>query len=446
MIYLKNLTEGNIYKNFILFAFPVVLSGVMSQAFGVINSAIAGTYLGELGRAATGCTAGFISFISSLLWGYCTGVGLKTAILFGARDSESLKKSFWSNISFVSLACIIISLLCVTFKNQIFTFLKVDPTVREQAELYYLIYVSTLILYIINVFFVKFFQALGVSAYPFKVSTVTTAFGIVLRILSIVMLGMGVEGIAIAAAVSALAANLLYFKKAFSCFRELGCESVKPEFDVHEIKSTFRLSMPSSLQQGVMYVATFLISPTVNALGKSATAAYSVALQTYEINAAIYQNSAITVSSYTAQCVGAKKYENLKKGVRVGFLQGIIFLVPVLLATVIFAKPLCSLFFEKGFVGESFDLALLFVRSFLPFVFFNVINNLFHNFFRGVKAVNLVLLFTALASVVRIISTLALAPVHGMIGVYTGWVISWIFEAVIISLAYFLGVWKKYLK
>ena len=118
----------------------------------------------------------------------------------------------------------------------------------------------------------------------------------------------------------------------------------------------------------------------------------------------------------------------------------------MLIATVIFARPLCSLFFEKGFVGESFDLAVMFVRVFLPFVFFNVINNLFHNFFRGVKAVNLVLLFTALASLIRIVATLILAPAHGMVGVYSGWVISWIAEAVIISLAYFLGVWKKYLK
>ena len=443
---MKNLTDGNIYKNFILFAFPVVLSGVMSQAFGVINSAIAGTYLGEIGRAATGCTSGFISFVSSLLWGYCTGVGLKSAILFGSEDSERLKRSFWSNISFVAITCAVISLLCIVFKNAIFAFLKVDPSIREQAELYYLIYVSTLMLYIFNVFFVKFFQALGVSGYPFKVSTVTTAFGIALRILSIVVFGMGVEGIAIAAALSALAANLLYFKKAISCFRELGCESVMPEFDASEVKITFRLAMPTSLQQGVMYVASFLISPSVNALGKSATAAYSVAVQTFEINAAIYQNSAITVSSYTAQCVGAKKYENLKKGVRVGFIQGIIFLVPILLVTVIFAEPLCSLFFEDGFVGESFDLSVLFVRSFLPFVFFNVINNLFHNFFRGVKAVNLVLLFTALASAVRIAATLLLSQTYAMIGVYWGWVISWIFEAVIISLAYFLGVWKKYLK
>ena len=443
---MKNLTEGNIYKNFILFAIPVVLSGVMSQAFGLINSAIAGTYLGELGRAATGSTAGFISFISSLLWGYCAGVGLKAAILFGAKDSETLKNSFYSNIIFISVSCLSLSLICVILKNPIFTFLKVDSSIKSEASLYYMIYVSTLLLYILNVFFIKFFQALGVSAYPFKVSALTTAFGIVLRILSIVVLGMGVEGIAISAAVSALAANIFYFKKAIECLRELGCESVAPTFDKNEVKSTFRLAMPTSLQQGVMYIASFLITPSVNALGKSATAAYSVAQQTFEVNAAIYQNSAITVSSYTAQCVGAKKYENLKKGVRVGFIQGIIFLVPVLALTVIFARPLCSLFFEKGFVGESFDMALMFVRVFLPFVFFNVINNLFHNFFRGVKAVNLVLLFTAIASVFRIIATLILAPGYGLSGVYSGWVISWIGEAVIISAAYFLGGWKRYLK
>jgi len=441
--YLKNLTEGNIYKNFLLFAIPLILSGLMSQGFNLINSAIAGKYLGEMGRAATGATSGFISFVSSLLWGYCTGVALSTAIHFGAKDHERLSKNFFSSLIFIVTSCLAVSLFCIIFKEQIFDFLKVAPEIRHHASSYFVIYMATLVLYILNVFFVKFFQALGMSLFPMLVSTITTALGIGLRILSIVVLEMNVEGIAYAAALSGLIATVAYMIKALKCLKELGCKSLRPTFSKTEFFSSLRLALPLSFQQGVMYIASFLISPSVNAIGKSATAAYSVSSQIFEINAAIYQNSAITVMNYTAQSVGAKKSENLKRGVRVGFLQGCVFLIPILALTVILARPLCSIFFESGYAGESLDYSILFVRVYLPFVFMNVINNLFHNFFRGVKAVKLVLLFTAIGSVARIVSTLLLSPEYGLRGVYTGWVISWGVEAVFITLAYISGIWKK---
>ena len=443
---MKNLTEGNIYKNFLIFAIPLILSGVLSQGFNLVNSAIAGKYLGEIGRAATGSTAGFIAFVSSLLWGYCTGVALKTAIHFGSKEYERLSQNFFSSLIFITSACLLLSLLCIIFKDLILDFLKVDPTIRYRASNYFLIYISSLVLFILNVFFVKFFQALGMSLFPTVVSIATTAVGILLRILSIVVLKMNVEGIALAASVSALGANVVYMIKAMKCLKELGCKNLRPRFCKTEFQSTLRLALPVSLQQGVMYIATFLISPSINVLGKSATAAYSVSSQIFEINAAIYQNSAITVMNYTAQSVGAKKSDNLKRGVRVGFLQGCVFLIPILALTVILARPLCSIFFESGYAGESLDYSILFVRVYLPFVFMNVINNLFHNFFRGVKAVNLVLLFTALGSLSRIVATLLLAPLYGLEGVYAGWVISWGFEAILISITYFSGIWKRYLK
>ncbi len=442
MNYLKNLTEGNIYKSFILFAIPIVISGILSQGFNVINSAIAGKYLGETGRAAIGCTAGFISFLSSFFWGYTSGVSLRTAMLFGAEDYDAIKRCYRSNLILICSVGVLINLLCVIFADPIFTFLKVDPSIEADAKTYFIIMVLSNTLLILPNFYMKFFQALGSSAYPLKISTLITVLGIILRVISIVFLGMGVEGIAIATTLSTVVGLIFYARKASACFKELKItENVF--YDPHEIRATFKLGAPASLQQCVMYFASFIISPTVNALGKSATAAYSVAVQMYDINAAIYQNSALTVSNYTAQSVGAKKYENLKKGVKVGLLQGLAFLIPVLTLTEIFARPICMLFFEEGYAGTSLDLSLLFVRVFLPFIFFNVINNLFHNFFRGVKAVNAVFGFTAVGSAARIVATLLLAPHFGMTGVYLGWAFSWIFEAVLITAAYFSGFWKK---
>ena len=54
---MKDLTSGNVYKTFFLFGFPMVLSGLLSQMYGIIDTSIAGKLIGETGLAATGVTS-----------------------------------------------------------------------------------------------------------------------------------------------------------------------------------------------------------------------------------------------------------------------------------------------------------------------------------------------------------------------------------------------------
>ena len=187
------------------------------------------------------------------------------------------------------------------------------------------------------------------------------------------------------------------------------------------------------VQQSVMYVTSILVAPIVNSIGSSATAAYSIAMRIYNINAGVYQNSSKTLTNYTAQCVGAGKTGEIKKGIRVGLIQALIFLAPFLIVSVGFAEKFCRVFFPSGFEGQALDYCVTFAKFFLPFIVFNVINNLFHSFFRGIKAMGYLVAFTAIGSVSRIIATFVLAP-YGMVGVYWAWVFSWIFESVALTI------------
>jgi Na+-driven multidrug efflux pump len=53
---MKDLTKGNIYKVFFSFGLPLVLSGLLSQFYGIVDTAIAGQIFGDVGLAAIGAT------------------------------------------------------------------------------------------------------------------------------------------------------------------------------------------------------------------------------------------------------------------------------------------------------------------------------------------------------------------------------------------------------
>jgi Na+-driven multidrug efflux pump len=95
---MKNMTEGNISKNFIGFAIPIILAGILSQAYGIADSMVVGRLLGEQGLASVGSTAAIITVCSSIIWGLGTGIALYIAILYGSGDFSDMTASVKANL------------------------------------------------------------------------------------------------------------------------------------------------------------------------------------------------------------------------------------------------------------------------------------------------------------------------------------------------------------
>lgn len=440
---MKDLTKGNIYKTFFWFAIPMVLSGVLAQGYNIVDTVIAGRLLGTSGLASVGATSALISVISALFWGYCTGLSIYLARCFGAKEYKKIKASLYSNTLAIFIVSVTVSAILILSKETIFDLLKVDPAVREGAKQYFVIYISGIFFVISNIFGAYIMNAFGIGDFPLYMSVLSSVLNISGNVLLVKVFDMRAGGLALATVFSAFVTSVFYMIKVKQCFDEMGVRDIKIKPSFTYVKDAFSISGAVMLQQVVMYFAPFLISPSVNAIGGAATAAYTVALHIYEINAEIYQNSSKALSNYTAQCVGAEKYKNIKKGIRVGLIQGIVFVAPSLLFGTLFAKTTCEIFFPKGESGKALEYAILFSRYYLPFLLFNLVNNLFHAFFRGVKALKPLILCTAFSAVVRLTVSLLLIPKFGMNGVYTGWAASWLLEAVLVVTIYFSGKWQS---
>ncbi len=184
----------------------------------------------------------------------------------------------------------------------------------------------------------------------------------------------------------------------------MGVRDYKAPFDWRIIKETCNYSISTMLQQSVMYFAGLILSPLVNGIGGAAAA------------------------SYTAQCKGAKKYHLLQKGLVVGFAQNALFVLPFLLASVFFARPIAMIFYAADADPISVTYTLEFMRYCLPFLVFNVVANLFHHFFRGVGYMKALLAAMIAGSIGRIIISWLLIPYMGLYGYYVAWIASWLFD------------------
>jgi Na+-driven multidrug efflux pump len=125
-----------------------------------------------------------------------------------------------------------------------------------------------------------------------------------------------------------------------------------------------RISIPSVLQQSFVSVGNVFIQKLINSFGSSVVAGYSAAikLNTFTINALYTFGNG--VSSFTAQNVGAKKYERIKEGLKSGAVLSIITACLFTFVYVVFSETLIGFFME----GDKSTLALTSGKQFLIIV------------------------------------------------------------------------------
>lgn len=436
---MKKMFEGNLKKNFFVFALPLIFSAILSQAYHIIDTIMASKLIGDAAVAAIGSTAPLITLISAVLWGYSNGFVIYVAVLFGAGEYKKMLNVIKVNILLVSAFAIVVSFLCIVFYNQIFDFLNIGEEIRHQAFLYFKVYISGIVILNIGWCSIYIANAFGLTKIPFVGSLITCILNVIGNWILIKVFKLGVLGAAIATVFSALCTGIFYLVCFVREFKKLGISLGGIYFNPIELGKSVSYAIPTMLQQSVMYFCTAFISPLTNLSGQSAIAGFTVGMRLYDLDSGVYQNANKTVTSFVAQCMGAKKYSLIKKGIKHGLLQTFIFLAPFLLVTVFGAE-----FIAKSFLNtpESIHYAEIFMRFCMPFVLFNVINNLMHAVFRSMGAGKYLVVSTVVYAISRIIYSYLLFEKFGMYGIYAGTALSWITEAIFVSIVYFSGKWK----
>ena len=245
---MKDLTKGNIYKNFILFAIPLVLSGLLTQAFNVINGMLSGRFLGEHGLAATGSTSAFFQLFGSFFWGWGMGFSIYIAKLFGERNYRKLRNSIYVSVTAMCVLSIAVAIIAVVFRNPLFVLLKVDTDVYGMAMIYFIILVLGYFSVLLNSWAVSILSSLGITGHPFIVNISTTIVMTALKF-AVLSAGGGIVSLAVISLIAATLRNVLFGYKLHQCFKEMGVSDQKADFDLGLIKETASYSFPVVFQQ-----------------------------------------------------------------------------------------------------------------------------------------------------------------------------------------------------
>ncbi len=421
-----DLTQGNIMKNLLKFAFPIMVGNVLQQLYNVVDTLIVGRYLGKNALAAVGSSYTLMVFVTSIILGLCMGSSAFFSMQFGRRDYDRMQQGIYMAVLMIGAVTVTLNIFVYAGMYGILAFLRVPGEVVPYMKAYLLWIFAGIVATFLYNFAANFMRALGNSLIPLCFLGVSAVLNIFLDLFFIRVLMWGVGGAAAATVISQYVAgvgSLIY------CVRKYPEVQIKKEnrrWDPCILKELLGLSSLTCLQQSVMNFGILMVQGLVNSFGSVVMAAFAAAVKIDSFAYSPVQDFGNAFSTYVAQNYGAGKSERIRKGMRDAVFSAFVFCAVISTLVVSFAKPLMSLFLDES----STDAVLVgvgYLRIEASFYFGIGLLFLFYGYFRAVNKPRISVILTVVSLGMRVLLAYLLSSIDavGVTGIWLSVPIGW---------------------
>ena len=341
---MSDLLHGSIWRKVLIFALPLALTSVLQQLFSAADVAVLGTFVGKNSMAAVGSNAPVVGLMINLFVGISVGANVMMSRYTGANDDDGVSRTAHTSVVLALISGITIAVVGNIIANPIVNLLGVPANIAPLSIRYLRIYFCGMPFVMLYNFQSAIFRSQGDTRTPLICLAISGLVNVALNLFFVIVVGMDVEGVAIATVIAdALSSSLLfYFLKKHSGSVQIHLNRLR--IDKKITGNILRIGVPSGMQGMVFSISNLLIQSAINSLGTDAmagtTAAFNIEIMAYFISNAFGQ-AAVT---FVGQNHGASNYRRCKDVVKqtliLNWLSMIIFGVSV----IVFGREMLSVF------------------------------------------------------------------------------------------------------
>ena len=436
----RNLTEGPITRNILLFALPLMLGNLLQQTYNIADTWVVGQFLGADALAAVGSSYTLITFLTSVIFGLCMGSGAAVSMQYGKKEYRRMRQSIFLSFAFIAAITIILNILVYAGLNLLLHFLEVPHDLQPLMRQYLLIiFVGISATFLYN-YFASLLRAIGNSVVPLLFLAVSTVLNIVLDLLCVLVLDWGIAGAAIATVFSQFVSAIGILLYTIRKFAELRPQKADMHWESAIMSDILRLSVLTSIQQAIMNFGILVVQGRINHFGITIMAAFAAAVKIDSFAYMPVQDFGNAFSTYVAQNYGAGKTSRIKKGVRSAVLTSGIFCVFISCIAVFFAQPLMQIFISHN-ETDIISAGIQYLRIEGACYIGIGILFLLYGYYRAINrpAMSVVLTVISLGTRVVLAYVLSAIPSIGVTGIWVSTPIGWVL-ADLVGIIYYLVI------
>lgn len=311
--YEMDMTSGSILPKLLLFALPLMLSSILQLLFNAADVVVVGRFDGSNALAAVGSTGALINLIVNIFIGLSVGTNVIVARDYAAGEHKAASEAVHTSVAVSLIGGVILAVFGYFMAGTFLVWMGSPEEVLPLATVYVKIYFIGMPVNMLYNFGAAILRSIGDTRRPLIYLTISGVINVILNLFFVIVLHMGVAGVALATILSQGVSAVLVL---LCLMRSHGVVHV----DLHKLRVSLpklieiaKIGIPAGLQGMFFSLSNVIIQSTINGFGAVAMAGNSVASNLegfiYVAMNAMHQ-AAVT---FTSQNVGARMHARIRK-------------------------------------------------------------------------------------------------------------------------------------
>jgi len=309
----NRLTQGPIYSGIVKYFFPIFLGSLIQQSYSIVDAIIIGRYAGVYALASIDATHNFTRLIIHIFMSTSLGGTIIIAQSFGARLYKKLSRISHILILMSLVGGIFFTLLGLILTPVFIDIMKVPKDLIQMSKAYLSIYFfGTTSMFVYNIG-AGILRALGDSKRPFYILLASSVLNVILDFILIAYFDLGVSGAAAATIIAQTISSIIIIR-ILRCNVIVAFSFLKIKVDLKIVKEVLKIGLPMGLQALTFVISNMMMQRAINTLGAIEVAGWAVVGKLDFVLWLIIDAAGITVTTFVAQNLGAKRLDRIRKG------------------------------------------------------------------------------------------------------------------------------------
>ncbi len=311
--YEMDMCSGPLFSKIVIFALPLMCSGVLQLLFNAADIIVVGRFTGSDALAAVGSTSSLINLLVNLFIGISVGANVVVGRAYGARDMDGVQEGVHTAILTAAISGVAMIFVGILLSRPMLELMGTPENVLDQALLYIRIYFVGMPAIMLYNFGAAILRAIGDTKRPLYFLTVAGIVNVIFNLIFVIVFHLGVAGVAIATVISQMiSASLILLSLLHT---DSICRLIPSKLHIYpqKLKEILQVGLPAGAQSVVFNISNVLIQSSVNSFGSTVmagnTASNNIEGFVYTAMNSVYQ----TALSFTSQNMGAKNYKRVEK-------------------------------------------------------------------------------------------------------------------------------------
>lgn len=324
-----DMLHGSIWNKLPRFALPVAATAILEQLFNASDVAVVGNFAGDAAEktaavAAVGANTAIIGLIVNLFVGIALGANVVIANAIGRDDKDAVHRAVHSSILVALLGGAAIAVIGELIAGTLLHSLNVPDDVYPLALLYLRIYLLGMPVILLYNFEAAIFRSIGDTKVPLIALACSGVLNVILNLFFVAVLGMTVNGVAIATVISNALSSLILFIRLIRTDKYIKLEPRSLRIDGQSMKLILKIGLPAGIQSAVFSLSNIVIQSAINSLGKVVMAASSAALNIELLAYYVLNSFSQACTTFVGQNYGARQIDRCRKTLLLSILEDFI--------------------------------------------------------------------------------------------------------------------------